>query len=242
MRRKLAALTVLLLLLIPAISQKRRPRKPSKLTPRQIAALIYPSTVSIYMTEGKKAVRAGSGFVVGSGLVATCLHVVEGGGRIVVTTPAKDEYDRALDELRGEGDATVSRSDKALDLALLRVPSLRAVTPLKITKRQDYYIGDPVYTIGNPSGLEGTFSSGIISNFIQSEQASYLQFTAPVSAGSSGGPVVDDQGKVIAVVGSQLREGQSLNFAVMAWHLTPLLGGPAPTIRIDGNLRRNVIP
>jgi hypothetical protein len=72
--------------------------------------------------------------------------------------------------------------------------------------------------IGNPGGLQGTVSDGLISAF--REDRSYMQITAPISSGSSGSPVLDEEGKVIGVAVSQIIEGQNLNFAIPVEKLT----------------------
>lgn len=75
--------------------------------------------------------------------------------------------------------------------------------------------GDKVIVIGNPSGLTGTVSEGIISAF--RENGSVIQINAPISPGSSGSPVLDGNGKVIGVATSQNQKGQNLNFAIADW-------------------------
>ncbi len=82
-------------------------------------------------------------------------------------------------------------------------------------------IGDTVYVAGNPEGLEGTFSQGIISAFRGTD---YIQITAPISPGSSGGPVMNQRGDVIGVATLFSKEGQNLNFAVPVSRLVSLLG------------------
>ncbi len=72
--------------------------------------------------------------------------------------------------------------------------------------------GQRVLVIGNPVGLEGTVSDGIISAF--RDNRSMIQITAPMSPGSSGSPVLDEAGKVIGIVKQMLKEGQNLNFAI----------------------------
>lgn len=65
-----------------------------------------------------------------------------------------------------------------------------------------------MFAVGNPQGLEGTFSQGIISSIRQIGSDTLLQTTAPISPGSSGGPVVNDQGRVIGVAAATLKEGK----------------------------------
>jgi serine protease Do len=70
--------------------------------------------------------------------------------------------------------------------------------------------------IGNPEGLEGTVSDGIISAFRASRSRTMIQITAPVSPGSSDSPVLDESGNVIGITTQVLKEGQNLNFAISA--------------------------
>ncbi len=74
--------------------------------------------------------------------------------------------------------------------------------------------GQKVLVIGNPEGLQGTVSDGIISAF--RDNGTYIQITAPVSPGSSGSPVLDEAGQVIGMATLVYREGQNLNFAISA--------------------------
>jgi len=75
-------------------------------------------------------------------------------------------------------------------------------------------IGDEVYAIGNPEGLEATLSQGIISGIRQLGGNRYFQISAPISHGSSGGTILDKSGEVIAVAVGVLGSGQNLNFAI----------------------------
>lgn len=78
-------------------------------------------------------------------------------------------------------------------------------------------IGEEIYVAGNPEGFDGTFSQGIISGF---RQGNYIQITAPISHGSSGGPVVNKRGEVIGIVVAADFEGQNLNFAIATSELS----------------------
>ena len=74
-------------------------------------------------------------------------------------------------------------------------------------------------------GLEGTFSTGIISNFRREDDIFYIQFTAPVSPGSSGGPMLNSFGEVVGILDMQFKHGQNLNFAVLSLHVKMLVEG-----------------
>jgi S1-C subfamily serine protease len=87
-------------------------------------------------------------------------------------------------------------------------------------------VGEKVVVIGNPLGLEQTVSDGIVSAIRSNQQAiKFIQITAPVSAGNSGGPLLNMRGEVIGVATFQYRQGQNLNFCVAAERVTGLQSG-----------------
>ncbi len=185
------------------------------ITGREIAQRIFPS-VALLICEDSHAqpVSLGSGFVVADETVATNLHVIEGaaGGFLkLVGVPKKYT-------IRG----TVG-VDRGHDLALLSVPGMHApIVPLGSSQQAS--VGDEVYAIGNPEGLEGTISQGIVSGIRGTGSDTLLQITAPISPGSSGGPVVNLRGEVIGLAVATLKIGQNLNFAVPSMYLSQLLG------------------
>lgn len=91
-------------------------------------------------------------------------------------------------------------------------------------------IGDTVFAVGNPEGLEGTFSAGIVSGVRAFGSGKLLQITAPISPGSSGGPVLDAEGRVVGVAEATLRDGQNLNFAVPVEYVARLMRNARPTV------------
>src|SRR5439155_12805276 len=99
------------------------------------------------------------------------------------------------------------------DLALLKVAGVKAAS-LPLGDAGKMAIGDEVYAVGNPRGLEGTFSPGIVSGIRQTTSETLLQITAPISPGSSGGAVLNRRGEVIGIAVATIREGQNLKFAV----------------------------
>jgi hypothetical protein len=120
--------------------------------------------------------------------------------------------------------------DRHADLALLKVNS--SAPPLALGPNASPAIGDNVFVVGNPLGLEGTFSAGIISGIRRTEENSILQMTAPISPGSSGGPVMNASGAVIGIAVATFQDGQNLNLAVPVSYLSRLLASqskiPAP--------------
>ena len=131
------------------------------------------------------------------------MHVVEGGAGGYVKLVGKS----AKHEIKG-----ILAKSEELDLVLLSVPGLP--TNEVALASSGLEIGDPVFACGNPKGLEGTFSSGIVSSFRDAGSNQLLQITAPISPGSSGGPVVNANGDVIGVAVATYRGGQNLNFAI----------------------------
>jgi hypothetical protein len=106
--------------------------------------------------------------------------------------------------------------DADRDLVLLKV-SGRRLPYLALAPTEGLQVGDHVVAIGSPLGLEGSVSDGIVSALRNEEQgANWIQTTAPVSHGNSGGPLLDMRGKVVGVItaGVNPGEGQNLNFAI----------------------------
>src|SRR6266404_9292350 len=203
-----------------SLAQVRRGKGPTaqqnQMTTRQIVGKAYSSTVVVYAHDAKRSmVSTGSGFFVTPNLVATSYHVIEDAEQIQVSLMTY--HDMVLT-------ARVFRSDEKSDLALLDVSPFKGV-PISLFRGGDLYVGDTVYTLGNPKGLDGTFSNGIISRASESAGIWTIQITAPVSPGSSGGPVLNDHAEVIGIVQSQVKDGQNLNFAIMTSHLLLLING-----------------
>jgi hypothetical protein len=161
----------------------------------------------------------GSGFFVSDGVVATNAHVIEGAG----SGSAKLVGQAQVFKLLG----TIA-IDRHADLALLRVAGTAPQLPL--SREPMPVVGDSVYVIGNPLGLEGTFSEGIVSGVRRLGTDSIIQMTAPISPGSSGGPVMDARGEVVGVSVATFTEGQNLNLAVPVAYLEHLLEGHPTTV------------
>lgn len=101
------------------------------------------------------------------------------------------------------------------DLAELEVGGLQAL-PLAIRNSSTLTIGEPVYAVGAPEGLELTISQGLISGIRDLDRGLIIQTSAAISPGSSGGGLFDSEGRLIGITSSYLKEGENLNFAIPA--------------------------
>ena len=188
-------------------------------TAPQIAEKALAATVYLEMQDSKGLpLGFGSGFFVRDNLIATNYHVIEGAAR----GTAKLVGQFSTYTIEG-----VTATDKTNDLALLKV-TMSGINPLPLGNSSDVKIGETVYVAGNPRGLEGTFSNGIISSRRDPYTTERLQMTAPISPGSSGGPVLNSKGEVIGVSFMTLVGGQNLNFAIPSRYLTELLTESKP--------------
>ncbi|HME42607.1 MAG TPA: S1C family serine protease [Syntrophorhabdales bacterium] len=187
---------------------------------QEIARKAFGSTLLLVMEDANKQVLSlGSGFFVGDGEIATNLHVVEGAARGY----AKLVGQQAKYDIQG-----ITAVDPQRDLVVLKISATHS-QPLPFGNSDAVQVGETVYAVGNPQGLEGTFSQGIVSSVREVGANKLLQITAPISPGSSGGPVLNGKAEVIGVSVATFRAGQNLNFAIPANYLKALLGkrGPA---------------
>lgn len=172
------------------------------------------ATIRVYGDSGRE-IGLGSGFFLTDGRVATNAHVVQGAAWVEV-------YDRNDRLLMTTTHASVVST--RLDVAILPAPSnTRPGLPFRDTASR---VGESVWVVGSPQGLSGSVSNGVVSAEREFEGRTLLQISAPISSGSSGGPVLDAQGRVLGMASSFLASGQNLNFAVRASDLEVLSEGP----------------
>jgi len=143
-----------------------------------------------------RSIEQGSGVVIKHGLVVTNCHVIRGAFGATVRTGAK------------ELEASLVHMDAVRDVCSLDVPRL-AAEPVHMS-HTTARIGQRVYAIGAPRGLELTLSEGLVSNI----REKYLQTTAPISPGSSGGGLFDGQARLVGLTTLYLKDSQQLNFAI----------------------------
>lgn len=180
---------------------------------KEIAKKCMNSTVSLVMEDNfKQPLSLGSGFIVDDGKVITNLHVIEDAKYGYVTISGESK------QYKIEGYLAIDRNN---DLALLSVPTLVG-THIEINENNPE-IGEKIYAIGNLKGLSGTISEGIISGIRTFDNEELIQITAPISPGSSGGPVINNNGQLIGVSVGTLDAGQNLNFAIPTKYVTKLI-------------------
>ncbi|MBA3457986.1 MAG: trypsin-like peptidase domain-containing protein [Deltaproteobacteria bacterium] len=217
----------LLLLVLAAVScgQPAKPAAPRvRLTPKDI---VQQSTDAIVRIEAGGD-KVGTGFIVDKrGLVATNLHVVAGSSEIKVKLHDNSQY--IVMQIAG--------IDPGRDLAVLQIKPTKPLSTLRLGDSDQMSAGDQVIAIGNPLGVfDYSVSSGLVSQVRAvcgpTEEKcppgglTLLQISAPISQGSSGGPLFNQFGEVVGVTTLIVAAGQSINFAVPGNYLKPMVAKP----------------
>ena len=179
-----------------------------------IAEKALASTVYLEMKDRNgETLGIGSGFFVKTNIIATNYHVIEGAAKGTA---------KVVGRTRTYNIEGITAFDIDNDLALLKVRVFN-IKPLSLGDSDKIRIGEKVYVAGYPRGLEGTFSDGIISGRRDKNTKELLQMTAPISPGSSGGPVLNRKGEVIGLSFMTFEGGQNLNFAIPSKYLKKLI-------------------
>jgi S1-C subfamily serine protease len=199
----------------------------SELSPADLFSRYAPAVVSIKTGHGGYH-SGGTGFFVdANGTLATNHHVIDGAHEVRIKLFDGTELDRV----------ELLASNEEIDLALLRVDPKQLPADLVAVQLGDseaVAVGEPISVIGNPLGLEHTLSNGIVSARRIYEGERFIQMSAPISPGNSGGPVFDRHGRVIGVSVAHLIGGQNLNFAVPVSQLQALIAEDYPNRRSFG--------
>ncbi|MDP2046720.1 MAG: trypsin-like peptidase domain-containing protein, partial [Deltaproteobacteria bacterium] len=177
------------------------PQSALALTASQVYEQVKDSVVVVkaYDQTGKLA-GLGSGVMLPSGDVITNYHVVKAGVRYTVG--------------RGKQGvpATVKAGDPDKDLCLLTAPGLTA-KPARLGRAARLKVGEPVYAVGAPQGLELSLSEGIVSQ-LRGGPPPLIQTTVAISGGSSGGGLFNAEAELVGITTFYLKDSQSLNFAL----------------------------
>ena len=187
----------------------------------QLVKRIKPSAVAIETFDSRgNTLARGSGFFIANDRIITNRHVIEKSSRVEIHLMNGAKYTaKGVLAIDGEGDLALLQVDVPKELA----------APLTIVQAAPLE-GESIVVIGNPFGLEGSVSNGIVSAVREIPgYGKIIQITAPISPGSSGSPVVNMRGQVIGVASLQAAEGQSLNFAVPSERILQLKVGDLQT-------------
>lgn len=205
---------------------ERIPTPSKELTPSEIYSLACKQVVKISV-ESESTTSTGSGFIVSEdGYILTNYHVISDayeeeiqGAQVTVKLHDGREF-RGL----------LSCKDKNEDVALLRIEA-SGFTPATFGNSDDLSVGDEVYVIGNPHGLEFSMTSGKVSALDRSvtsdvsiSRINMFQIDAAVNSGNSGGPVYNSRGEVVGIVTAKYADSEGLAFAVPIDEATTVIG------------------
>lgn len=199
-----------------------------KLTISEIVKEYADSVVTIIaLDENDQPVALGSGFFINkNGEIATNHHVLEKGVKAIIKT-SQGKKGEIL---------KIVKDDPNIDILVAKT-TLKNTKPIPLGDSDSAVVGEDIIAIGNPEGLENTVSKGIISGIRNTEGTSFFQITAPISPGSSGGPILNSRGQVIGIATAYLKTGQNLNFAMPINYLKTL---KSTSLRL-GSLPKNVL-
>lgn len=196
------------------------------LRPAEIFKQWAPSVVTIrnVQTFGE---GMGTGFIIDSnGTIATNHHVVDEHTRLSVKLFDGTEVN----------EVELLETNAEADLALIRIRTDQPLQPVVLGSSAAVQVGEPVIVIGNPVGLEHTLTDGIVSSRRLYQGKKYIQMSAPVSPGNSGGPVFNAHGDIVGVTVAKLM-GENLNFAVPVDQLKPMIKDEYPNAKALGESR-----
>jgi len=184
-------------------------------TASEVFDLVSRSVVVVFGLddEGDKH-SYGSGVVIEGGGIATNCHVIDESVHYTVRHQKK-EYPALLRQADWDRDVCI------LSAAELKVPGV------KLGNTNNLRVGARVYAVGAPKGLELTLADGIVSSLREIDGDRYIQTTTPISKGSSGSGLFDEEGRLVGLPTFYLKEGQQLNFAVPVEWIGQLLRTPA---------------
>lgn len=163
--------------------------------------IYYSNVNSVLQIETQD--HTGSGVLLKEdGTFVTCFHVISNADYIRVTTKDGSQY--YVNGFR--------YINPISDVAILKINSNKNFKPIQINHLQNSRIGEKIFAISNPKGLQFVFSDGMINQLTND----YIQFSAPISQGSSGGPLLDKDGSLVGIITSQMNPSisQNINFAL----------------------------
>lgn len=193
---------------------------------------------SVFMLEvyssRNQQIAIGSGFVAfDSSIMVTNYHVIEGGAYVVAVS---DDNERFLIDKK-------CIVDSRKDIAILKYDRGSLALPLPLDSEGNLKRAQKVVAIGSPAGLMNTISIGNISAFYTKDGKDWIQFTAPISSGSSGGALLDNEGRVIGITTATYASTQNINMAVRIRDVIQLYNRwDRRTVSAMGNMKASPAP
>ena len=209
------------------IGQVGLARQDTAYTIPELVQEMSPGVVSVAVVDRDgNVLTRGSGFIVdSSGLIVTAHHLIDGAVYAMVKTQDGEIYDRI----------DVVDYDRRRDVAIISIRPFSVLQALKLAPMDNLVIGEGAVAIGNPQGFDHSVSEGLISGYRQMTGYRLIQTTAPLSPGSSGGPLFTMDGSVVGLTNYQLSADrtQNLNFAVPIAYVRTLLDRPSSPMPLE---------
>jgi serine protease Do len=191
-----------------------------ELSPKEQAKRIGPAVIKVSTPQG-----LGSGVIIDpDGFAITNAHVIQGETNIRATVWFP-QSDGTLQRVTIEKVEIVAVNNH-VDLALIKMthPQDKPFDAAPLANIDDVEVGQTVFAIGNPLGLERTLSQGVVSTKQRSfDGLTYIQTDAAINPGNSGGPLFNTKGEVIGITNMGILMGESLNFAIPARYVKDFL-------------------
>lgn len=170
-----------------------------------VAQRSHSAVVTVVSYDGdNRQLSLGSGFVIREdGLIVTNYHVIKSASAVEVANPSIGKY-----RVRG-----VVAFNRDLDFAVLKIQA-DDLTALPLGNSTQVRLGESIVAIGNPKGLSGTVSAGLISQFREESSYRMLQISAPIYPGNSGGPLINRRGEVVGIITARVGDGPTLGLAL----------------------------
>ena len=199
----------------------------SPLSASEVFRQSRPALVEVYSCDSSGQCGYGSGVIVSAtGVIVSNAHVLGTDSASATVKLANGDVYREV---------TLLETNEEHDLSVLKVRAVD-LPHMELANSDSLQVGAIVYALGNPRHLEATFSQGMVSSIRRGEELApafagerLIQFTAPISPGNSGGPLIDETGRVIGLVTMGRGDGQNLNFAVPSNYIRAMLAEPRQT-------------
>ncbi len=217
---RISLLAVFLLPILVHAQDKKTPPPMNGKSVEQLAEQAKESiAVILYTGRDGKQQGLGTGFVISSdGLIATNLHVIGEARPITVQLADGSKHEATV----------VEASDRKLDLAIVRIDAKKKLKALPLGDSNKVKQGQAIVALGHPLGLEYSVVAGVLSGKREMDGVSMLQLAIPIEQGNSGGPVLDEAGKVVGIVTMKSLVTANLGFAVPVNALKQIQQRPNP--------------